>query len=192
MGNEYARKTVAGRTDYVHRMVWESAHGPIPEGYELHHRNGDKRDNRLENLELLTPAEHAARHRRQALARRPSRFLSRVAKSEGGCWLWTGTRHSEGYGLTGTKPQEYAHRYAYQLFLGQIPERGRVTQTCGNRLCVNPAHLLLELGTRQSTRRSHCKWGHALTTENVYVRPDTGARQCRTCRDMRSAGLRPS
>lgn len=38
----------------VHRLVWESFNGPIPEGMQINHINEDKTDNRIENLSLMT------------------------------------------------------------------------------------------------------------------------------------------
>lgn len=49
----------------VHRIVWESVHGPIPVDREINHINGIKSDNRIANLELVTRGEniaHAYRH----------------------------------------------------------------------------------------------------------------------------------
>jgi hypothetical protein len=43
---------------FVHRLVWVWFRGPIPEHLTINHRNGIKHDNRLGNLELVTPREN--------------------------------------------------------------------------------------------------------------------------------------
>ena len=40
-----------------------------------------------------------------------------------------------------------AHRVAWELACGPVPEGVRVCQKCGNRLCCNPAHLFLSLNS---------------------------------------------
>jgi len=46
----------------LHRSVWERAHGPIPDGHHVHHINGDRADNRLDNLQVLACDEHLRMH----------------------------------------------------------------------------------------------------------------------------------
>jgi hypothetical protein len=43
---------------YVHRLVIETFFGPCPDGYECHHIDGDKLNNRLDNLEWISKLEH--------------------------------------------------------------------------------------------------------------------------------------
>lgn len=50
------------RIEYMHRAIWAHHHGPIDPGFHVHHVNGDKGDNRIENLELLSASEHTAMH----------------------------------------------------------------------------------------------------------------------------------
>lgn len=50
----------------AHRLVWRTLVGPIPAGLTINHKNGNKRDNRLGNLELATYAEQV-RHAREIL-----------------------------------------------------------------------------------------------------------------------------
>ncbi len=58
----YRSFAVNGKREREHRMVWVEAHGPIPDGYVIHHKNGDKLDNRLENLEMMTRGAHRRHH----------------------------------------------------------------------------------------------------------------------------------
>ena len=51
-----------GRGYLEHRLVWEQAYGSIPVKHIIHHLNGDKSDNRLENLECITQSEHMKLH----------------------------------------------------------------------------------------------------------------------------------
>ena len=46
----------------MHRHVWEKEMGPIPQGWDIHHKNEDKSDNRIENLECLPKSEHTRKY----------------------------------------------------------------------------------------------------------------------------------
>lgn len=46
----------------MHRYVWEFYNGKIPDGYDIHHLNEKKHDNRIENLECLPKSEHTKKY----------------------------------------------------------------------------------------------------------------------------------
>ena len=50
------------RYRFEHTMVWEAANGPLPDQWVIHHINGQKDDNRLENLEAMPRKKHNHRH----------------------------------------------------------------------------------------------------------------------------------
>jgi len=48
-----------GGKKLVHRLLWESVHGSIPKGLELDHINGNRKDNRISNLRLVSRKQNA-------------------------------------------------------------------------------------------------------------------------------------
>lgn len=56
----------------AHRLVWACAFGAIPDGIEINHKDGDKRNNRLDNLEAVTPSQNV-RHSLEVLGRKRAR-----------------------------------------------------------------------------------------------------------------------
>ncbi len=126
------------------------------------------------------------------------RFWSKVDKGgPGGCWLWTGGAVGNGYGgfgvgsLTdGTRRVAYAHRYAYELLVGPVPEGLVLGHRCHVRRCINPVHLEPVTGRVNAlrgkgsaaahARKTHCPKGHPYDLLNTYVDP-AGRRHCREC-----------
>jgi len=53
-----------GKEVLEHRDVWQKKFGVIPKGFVIHHRNGDKLDNRIENLECMLIADHVSLHKK--------------------------------------------------------------------------------------------------------------------------------
>lgn len=67
----------------LHRVVWEDTNGPIPEGYDVHHLNGDRSNNQIENLALLARKEHHSYHGKQISKAHPEHIHEiRKAASE--------------------------------------------------------------------------------------------------------------
>ena len=73
------------------------------------------------------------------------RFWSKVDPAPSSCcWEWTACKATEGYGRFVLNNRDLgAHRVAYTLAKGEIPEGLLVRHTCDNRLCCNPDHLIL-------------------------------------------------
>ena len=71
-----------------------------------------------------------------------TRFWAKVDKS-GDCWVWTASLLKTGYGCIRINKTTFrAHRIAYEIAVGPIPDGALLRHTCDNPKCVNPSHLL--------------------------------------------------
>lgn len=55
----YLQVSLFGKTQLVHRVIWEMHNGPIPDGMEIDHINHDRLDNRIENLRIVSRQENS-------------------------------------------------------------------------------------------------------------------------------------
>jgi hypothetical protein len=118
------------------------------------------------------------------------RFWDKVdRKGDDECWEWKACK-SEGYGRLGLKYRSgmvFAHRLAYMLFKGDIPEGMQIDHLCRNRACCNPNHLeivtskentLRGIGiTATNARKIHCPNGHEYDITSQH-----GYRRCSICK----------
>lgn len=130
--------------------------------------------------------------RRRVKRRDPlERFMDFVSPEPNtGCWLWMGQLSNVGYGLFNLDYRiRNAHRVAYELVKGAIPDGLVLDHLCRVPSCVNPDHLE-PVAQRENVLRgislaacraamTHCLRGHVLSEENLY-RYKT-QRRCKTC-----------
>lgn len=112
------------------------------------------------------------------------RLWAKVDKS-GDCWRWTGLFDRHGYGRHWHTDQgdRRAHRLAYELVKGPIPDGLTIDHLCRNTWCVNPDHLepvTIGENVRRRPKPDECPQGHAYDERNTHVRSN-GKRECRTC-----------
>ena len=126
------------------------------------------------------------------------RFWHYTDRSEG-CWAWTGVRKADGYGRLCERDgtQRSAHRFAYELLVGPIPDGLVLDHLYRNPSCVNPAHLEpvtsaenVRRGVARCSKVTHCPKGHEYTEENTYRPPGRERRMCRACAKTKPGGSR--
>ena len=124
------------------------------------------------------------------------RFVDR-----GECWLWTGPLNPNGYAQFSVEGRRvYAHRFAYELLIGPIPDGLQLDHLCRVRHCVNPKHLepvtcqenLLRGDTllARNVAKTECPQGHPYDDANTYI-GSKGERKCRSCARIREDIRRP-
>jgi hypothetical protein len=214
----YGKIFVDGRLRPAHRIGWQLYVGAIPAGTVLDHKCRRKNcvnpkhleivtvgeNTRRRNLDLLLPEMPHLRLAKRKLTLRERFDAKWMCDDATGCWNWTAQINCGGYGCFSKNGRLHlAHRVAYELYQGAIPSGLFIDHLCRNRRCVNPAHLEpvtnqvnVDRGTVATVNRArqlaktHCRNGHLLSGENLYIAPSSGQRVCRICRVERKRRAR--
>jgi hypothetical protein len=123
----------------------------------------------------------------QGRARFEERFWEKVRRGDG-CWEWAAQRQNHGYGRFAVSRcnMHLAHRVAWELASGPIPESLCVLHRCDNPCCVRPDHLFL--GTKKANTRDMLRKGREARGERHGVSKLTAGKVLEACR-LREEGM---
>lgn len=123
------------------------------------------------------------------------RFWMKVQKTSK-CWLWLGAVSDKRYGsfhpCVGTAAVK-AHKYAYELKHGSVPDGLQLDHKCRNTLCVRPSHLRLSTGKQNCANRSQAiakrerlRVGRCLHGHDLSLHWNEKYQRCWECNRIRS------
>ena len=122
------------------------------------------------------------------------RFWPKVRITDG-CWEWTGSLNSKGYGQISFRGRSMrAHAAIFKIYKEEIPKGYCIDHICRNRKCVRRWHLRI-VTPRENTifnsesipaknfAKTHCPKGHPYSKENTKIKINCGRpyRRCRRC-----------
>lgn len=155
-----------GSRKALHQAIWEDANGPVPDGFELHHRDGNKGNNTLENIQLV-PKHHVRIYHRDNIKKAMEAAKAWHASPEGLAW------HSE---------------HAQQMGFGHSSVRHLVCEHCGQefettkvhmaRFCSNACKSAWRRAARLDDETKQCTVCGAEFISNRYDKTKTCSHKC--------------
>lgn len=117
----YCHVHLRPKTGRVHRLVWEAFMGKIPDNMEVNHKDGNKQNNRIENLEIVYTRENQS-HSQQKL--KGKTITGCYYRKDINKWVAQITYGGKQYNLGTFKTQEEAH----QRYLQEVERIGETNK----------------------------------------------------------------
>lgn len=176
----------------LHRRIWIDNFGAIPEGFVVHHKDGDWTNNRIENLELVDRSSHATQHMRERMSDPEYRSVAyqALASARIAASAWHGSPdgiawHSEHGKRTweGREPSRVACSVCGKEYDTFFPTRSRFC----SKACEQKAWY-----QRHKTATGICVLCGAQFVFNKFRKQECCSRLCANrLRGQRSKGLQP-
>lgn len=124
----------------LHQVVWEDANGPVPDGFQIHHRDEDKTNNDLANLQLVRTGKHISVYHPGNIRKAGEAAKHWHSSPEGQAW------HSE---------------HARDMCFGNTLERELVCEECGQ-----PFRTKKPVGARFCSNSCKSRWRRKSDVDN--------------------------
>jgi hypothetical protein len=170
---------VARGVEALHREIWKSLHGPIPQGYHIHHKDTNPLNNTPENLVCVPSDAHQAEHgdktktdsykrqRRTVLDRVRDKATAWHRSEEGRAW------HRE-HGKDGWKDRESVTRICEYC----KKEYQTLITGDGSRFCSNNCKVQARRVSGVDNERRVCTWCGKAFMVNRYSKTKTCSLSC--------------
>lgn len=163
----------------MHRYVWEYYNGEIPEGYHIHHKDKDKSNNDISNLELIPFSAHAKLHSVETAKRKHNEMVVNLRENAlPKAVEWHGSDEGKQW------HKEHFERMKDKLH----PEEMMTCEMCGkeyigkvsaeNRFCSNKCKSAWRRQSGIDNEKRICAFCGAEFFVNKYFKTETCSRAC--------------
>ena len=176
-GRFISTKVFGKARKYLHRTVWEYHNGDIPDGMHIHHKDHNKLNDAIQNLQLVTPEEHARIHKEaltedDIIALRKRMDHARIFASK-----WHGTPegrlwHSQ-HGISAYKNRQHIKFKCIQCEASfESKDRGKP------KFCSNPFKSKWRRDAGLDNVKKICTQCGGSFERNKYAKTETCSRSC--------------
>lgn len=161
----------------LHQEVWKEAHGPIPDGHHVHHRDENPLNNSIDNLECLPGREHHSHHVGHRDLHAPER-LAHLASIRPLAAEWHRSEEGRAWHVEHGK-QAWAKREAVRRTCDQCgSEFDSITRRDNDHFCSNNCKTKWRRASGVDDEDRKCAYCQNTFRANKYARSRTCSRVC--------------
>lgn len=158
----------------AHRWVWECVHGKIPKGLQIHHKDHNKSNNTIENLQIVYPKEHSQLHKTEERSLASKLHADKIRPL-------TKKWHSSKEGILWHKFHAQKNKFGqpveYQSFC-ECCKKEYTARKLGQRFCSNKCKAQHRRDFKLDHVEKKCVACNSIYIDNKYARKKTCSFKC--------------